>query len=111
MKMLFLFRNSRVQKATTVITSAFLLFAFTAHGAVVDGISESALQQIAALQAEKASRTPAQLKMDSQLVYALKQSRGEIIAPGVTNLVINVKVEAKGMVLVDMDAAVTGAIR
>src|SRR5262245_7937096 len=36
-------------------------------------------EQIQALQAEKEARTPAQRKIDSQLLYAIKMSRGEAI--------------------------------
>src|SRR5688572_663917 len=47
-------------------------------------ISEAAQAQIAALLAEKATRSPALHKIDSQLVYALRMKRGETIAPGIT---------------------------
>ena len=53
-------------------------------------ISESAARQIDALIAEKESRTPAQQKIDSQLLYAAKMNRGEMIADGVTTLQVNV---------------------
>ncbi len=84
-------------------------FALTtaALATLAGGISDSALQQISALQAEKASRTPAQLKMDSQLVYALKQSLNQVIAPGVTNLRVFIERDAKGRVKVDVDATIT----
>ena len=45
-------------------------------------ISASALLELQALQREKASFTAAQQKLDSQLVFALKQSRNEPIAGG-----------------------------
>jgi uncharacterized repeat protein (TIGR01451 family) len=74
--------------------------------AQAEGLPDGALQQITALRAEKANRTPAQLKMDSQLVYALKQSRNEVIAPGV-NLRIGVAPDSRGMVKVDLAGTVT----
>src|ERR1044071_9149968 len=49
-------------------------------------IAESAIQQIQALVAEKESRTPAQQKLDSQLLYTLKMRPGEAIAAGVPTL-------------------------
>src|ERR1044071_7563701 len=49
-------------------------------------ISDSAARQIQALIEEKESRTPAQQKMDSQLVYTVKQNRGQAIANGVQTL-------------------------
>ena len=78
-----------------------------ASNALAETISDGALQQISALQAEKASRTPAQQKMDSQLIYALKQSLNQVIAPGVTNLRVLVQSESDGRVWVDVKATVT----
>ena len=40
------------------------------------------MQQIQALEDEKGSRTPAQKKIDSQLLYAMKMERAEPIAAG-----------------------------
>ncbi len=87
------------------VASAAILAA--ASNALAEAISDSALQQISALQAEKASRTPAQQKMDSQLIYALKQSLNQVVAPGVTNLRVLVQAEADGRVKVDLKATVT----
>ncbi len=72
-----------------------------------DTLSDSARLQIQALEAEKTARTPAQQKMDSQLVYALEMARTGMIAPGVTNLQIGVQPDATGRVRVDLDATVT----
>jgi subtilase family protein/Ig-like domain-containing protein len=64
------------------------------------GLSPQVVEQIDALMAEKASRTPAQLKMDSQLVYAAKTARGEQIASNMTTLRINfADVNERGVVL------------
>ena len=70
-------------------------------------ISQSALGQIEALMREKESRTPEQKKIDSQLLYKLKQKRGEQIAPGVENLGAGVREAADGRVLLDIRAKVT----
>src|SRR5258708_36871872 len=75
-----------------------------------EGLSPSALAQIQALQREKASRTAAQKKLDSQLVYALRLSRNELSAFGITNLHPNVSVAPDGRVLVYVDAVVTAAL-
>lgn len=53
---------------------------------------------------EKASRTTAQKKINSQLLYALKQKRGE--TRGVPTERINLEVDQKGRVLVDITARV-----
>ena len=66
-------------------------------------LSPGALEQIAALEQEKASFTPAQRKLDSQLVFALKQSRGELIAEGrVPHLRIGTQADKEGLVEVDI---------
>ena len=65
-------------------------------------IGDAAARQIAALLAEKESRTPAQRKMDSQLIYAGKLHRKEAIANGVEALQLNVEVDKKGNIIVDI---------
>jgi hypothetical protein len=70
-------------------------------------ISESALREIAALQREKAVRTPIQNKIDSQLLVAEKMRRGEPLAEGVTNLMVDLDHDAAGRVLVDIKAHVS----
>ncbi len=70
-------------------------------------ISQSAMRQIEALMQEKESRTPEQKKIDSQLLYRLKQKRGERIAPGVERLGAGVKEAADGSVMLDIRAKVT----
>src|SRR6266851_2626279 len=54
---------------------------------------------------EKASRTPAQKKIDSQLLYALKQKRGE--TRGVPTERIDIELDQKGRALVDITAKVS----
>jgi len=54
---------------------------------------------------EKASRTAAQKKIDSQLLYALKQKRGE--TRGVPTERINIELDQKGRALVDIAAKVS----
>jgi len=54
---------------------------------------------------EKASRTPAQKKIDSQLLYALKQKRGE--TRGIPNERIKIELDQRGRALVDITARVS----
>jgi hypothetical protein len=68
------------------------------------GVAVEVLQQIQALEDEKESRTPAQRKIDSQLLYALKMNRGENIAAGVATLAVDVGADERGMVTVDITA-------
>ncbi len=70
-------------------------------------ISESAARQIQSLVNEKKSRTPQQKKIDSQLLYALKQRRGQAITNEVQTLEVDVKVDNAGQTLVDIRADVT----
>jgi hypothetical protein len=75
-------------------------------GSAESQISESAQLQIKALLDEKESRTPAQQKIDSQLIYAGKMYRGQSIAAGIPTLEVNVGLESDGRVVVDMTANV-----
>ena len=66
--------------------------------------------QIAPLQSEKHSRSAAQRKIDSQLLYELKKHRGEAIAQGVPTPETGVKIDQDGRVLVDIQARVTDGL-
>lgn len=57
---------------------------------------------------EKASRTPAQKKIDSQLLYSLKQKRGE--TRGIPTERITFEADEKGRILVDVTARVTSRV-
>jgi hypothetical protein len=70
-------------------------------------IGAEAAQQIQSLLDEKESRTPAQRKIDSQLLYAVKMHRGEGIAAGVRTLAVEVGADDRGRVVVDVTAAVS----
>jgi hypothetical protein len=70
-------------------------------------VDEKAGREVREAQGEKESRTPAQQKpaqqkIDSQLLYALKQKRGE--KRGVPTEPIKLNRDAKGRVLVDITA-------
>jgi uncharacterized repeat protein (TIGR01451 family) len=89
------------------VLAAFITFNLPALAAGPQQVSDAVMQQIAALEQEKTSRSAAERKLDSQFVFRLKQNRGQAIAAGVTHLKPKVKFEADGRVLVDIDAAVT----
>ena len=59
---------------------------------------------------EKDQRTPEQQKIDSQLLYAIYQMRGEAEAKGVPTEPIPLEKDDKGRVLVDVRAPVTKKI-
>jgi hypothetical protein len=59
---------------------------------------------------EKASRTPAQKKIDSQLLYAIYRQRGEAEAKGVPAGELGVKYDDKGRAIVSIRARVTKTV-
>src|SRR6185295_14741552 len=69
-------------------------------------IAQAAWQQIQALIEEKESRTAAQQKIDSQLLYAIKMRRGERIAATVQTLTVEVGADDSGRVTVDISAII-----
>jgi hypothetical protein len=73
-------------------------------------LSENVARQIKALDDEKESRTPAQQKIDSQLLYAGKMFRGQSIAEGIPTLEVDVGMKDDGMVIVDITAIVNADI-
>jgi len=69
-------------------------------------ISPAALRQISALETEKSRRTPAQNKMDSQLLYADRMRRGMPVAEGVPTQRVDLDQDEQGRVLVDLKAEI-----
>jgi hypothetical protein len=61
-------------------------------------------------QSEKASRTPAQQKINSQLLYEIYRLRGEAERKGVPTGPTGVKIDTKQRALVDVRAEVTPAL-
>jgi hypothetical protein len=68
-------------------------------------ISPEAARQIGEIAAAKRARTRAQRKIDTQLLYALKQKRGE--TRGVPPAPIELDLDGSGRALVDITAVVT----
>ena len=79
-------------------------------GPSVNGISPFAAQQMNALQKEKISRTPAQQKIDSNLLYTIRMLAGQPAAPGVSYLYTGVDLDANNNIVVDMVANVTDSL-
>jgi uncharacterized repeat protein (TIGR01451 family) len=67
-------------------------------------------QQIAALQAEKESRTPGQRKMDSRLVHASKKQRGVKLDPKLQAFEKRIAVPADGLQMIDIRCEVTDGL-
>src|SRR5438552_202968 len=102
-------RPGRLAPVLVAVAVVGLLLCDAANlfAAAAGSLSESARGQIEALLSEKASWTPAQNKMESQLIHALKKHRGQAFAAGAPELQLDVKLEPDGQVLVDINANVT----
>lgn len=71
-------------------------------------IGPEAARQIGELAREKRARTAAQKKINTQLLYALKQKRGE--TRGVPSAPVDIKLDSEGRALVDITARVTAGL-
>src|SRR5262245_6365333 len=69
-----------------------------------DAIAPEALAQIAALLADKQALTPAQQKIDSQLLYELKMESGAPVANGLWAIQTDMPYASDGHVVVDVRA-------
>lgn len=67
-------------------------------------------QQLIAVIAEKNSRTPAQQKIDSQLLYTLKRRRNDPLFKQVPTLDTDLFVDNKGLVVVDVRGTITDGL-
>lgn len=77
-----------VLPAAAVVGLGLLLSTSTSaqQGTGVDGIAESVLEQIAAIEAIKDNLTPAQQKIESTLVLATKSANGELMGTSIANV-------------------------
>ena len=73
-------------------------------------LNEKVLNQIKLLGEEKKARTPAQRKMSSQLVHAVKLRRGDPLMRSLPELRSNVRIAADDTTLVDIKAVVTSEL-
>ena len=64
-------------------------------------------QQIDLLEQEKAARTPAQQKIDSNVLYTIRMMKGQTPAPGITSLYTGIELDDNNNIAVDMMANVT----
>ena len=67
-------------------------------------------QQMQALQDEKAARTPAQTKIDSNLLYTMRMMAGRPAAPGVPYLNTGVELDQDNNLVVDITAQVSAGL-
>ncbi len=86
---------------------ALLLWPGAGLAAPSGWISPNALAEIRGLEQEKAARTPAQRKMDSNLVHARRRQLTGVASAAAPRLQSDVRFEPDGLVLVDITATVT----
>ena len=89
-----------------VIASLAILISATGFAQTPNLLSQTARQQIAVLLHEKAERSPAQQKMNTQLIFANRQRTQGFINAAVPQLQVALKYEKDGRVKVDIDAIV-----
>ena len=77
---------------------------------VAPKISDNAKRQIQALENEKAARTPAQQKIDSQLLYETKKRNRDKLTLAVPSLETGVDVDGSGRTTVDITARIQGSL-
>lgn len=72
-----------------------------------EALPSTTLDQIRALQDDKGRRTPVERKLDSQLLHACRQHRGQIAVPGAEHLRPRLHLRQGDDVLLDLKADVT----
>ncbi len=109
-------RMSRLVAAAGVLAAAFAVTSSRGSSAAggaqqgLDGIAPEGLAQIEALLREKETRTPAERKIDSQLLYARRMQLGVPIAPGVQTLEVDIPKADDGHIIVDVKANLTARL-
>jgi hypothetical protein len=75
-----------------------------------NGIQPSARAQIEALIREKETRSPAEQKIDSQLLYARRMQLGLPVAPGVQTIEVDIPYADDGHAIVDVKARLSSRL-
>lgn len=103
-------RRPAALRAVGIRVLPVLFLVGSAGAARAEALSPTAATQVQALMDEKASRTPAQQKIDSQLLYALKLARRDVSLRAVPSLSTAVTVDASGNTSVDIRATDSGPV-
>lgn len=102
--------RSSLCKLHFLLVSLVVLTLQGVHAQEIVDVTPGAQAQINALLAEKASRTPVQQKIDSQLLYGYRADHGLATANGVSTLSVALNRAKDGRVLVDINTAVTDGV-
>src|SRR5262245_16553571 len=81
-----------------------------AQQAGVEGIADSAAQQSAEILAIKQGFTPAQTKIDANLVFAVKAANGELFGTSASDIAPPPRTDVQGNVTVDIYGNVSAAL-
>jgi hypothetical protein len=84
--------------------------AFAAKSSDPAQVNAAVGQQVQLLMQEKFARTPAQQKIDSNVLYTIRMMRGQQAAPGITSMYTGVDLDQKNRIAVDIVANVTDAL-
>ncbi len=87
----------------------FLVVIFFCQHSFAQQLSQTTMQQIQLLLNEKNSRTPTERKIDSRLLQAIRENRGQQMVQGLTLERANVDADAFGLLKVDISADITDA--
>jgi hypothetical protein len=99
-----------MQSRSTIQMRLLLFICFFSILASSAQLKPETMQQIQLLLQEKKSRTPAQQKIDSHLLQAVKENRGEIMAKGVPLRRANVYADSSGRLKIDISGDITEAL-
>ena len=87
----------------------FLAVIFFCQHSFAQQLSQTTMQQIQLLLNEKNSRTPTERKIDSRLLQAVRENRGQQMVQGLTLERANVDADAFGLLKVDISGNITDA--
>ena len=92
-----------------IYTQIFFLAFFFCTQQLLAQVPDATMQQIQLLLNEKSSRTPIERKIDSRLLQAIKENRGEKLVQGLNLSKADVNADAFGVLKVDISATITDA--
>jgi uncharacterized repeat protein (TIGR01451 family) len=100
--------HSRFLLGFVLCFSAFV--ASMGRAGAQDSLSAAVREQIATLQAEKAARTPAQQKVDSEVLFLARKQSGQAFGPALQALAEKLQPANDGRELVDIKARVSAEL-
>ena len=105
--------NRSIHRVGVVILVTLLAPPFGNRRLAAQELTETGIQELTSLLAEKQARTPTERKLDTSLLFALRQSKGEAAVPGfraLPRVAARASVDGQGMVIVDIKADVGDAL-